>query len=306
MKKFTKFVLIFGSALFFVGLLLALATLALGGDSYLVLLRLEQLGVVHMNDSYSKREDRRLANEWDITLPNLLELDISIPDLSELDIAPSTLPKELKAGEYEIKNLEFDFGLGDVRIIAGNDFGLIYGNDNTRSLYTESTSGDTWIIRSNRVRWNRFWPWDYRQNDITLTVVLPFDFVAEDMMITMGAGNMQAENLNATKMLLDVGLGNCQVDSLNAEDATLNVGVGYLEARRFSAGQAKLEVALGSMEIGLTQPLTQYRYHVEVGLGSVRLGNNTYSGVSEVASGAEDAPYSLEINCGLGSVNVRI
>jgi hypothetical protein len=216
-----------------------------------------------------------------------------------------TLPENIEAGEYELKNLDFNFDLGDVRIITGEEFELIYGNNNARRLYYERKNNGTWIIGSNKVRWNWFWPWNYRHNDIKLTVVLPRDFVAEDMAINMGAGNMQVQYLCARKLLLDVGVGNCRVDSLHAEDAKISVGLGYLGAQRFTTDKAKLDVGFGNIELSLARPLEQYRCYVSVGLGNVRLGGNNYSGVAEVASGAADATYSLDIDCGLGNVVIQ-
>ena len=289
MKGFAKFLLICAVILFFSGLLLTLLALALGSDSHLVRQRLAEVGVVRIFNNLPEWkgffEKEHTSYSWDLLSPDL--------------------PKEVHAGEYEIKNLVFTFALGDVRITTGEDFGLIYGSEQTRRFYSERKSGDTWIISSNHVRWNWLRLWDYRQDDIKLTVVLPKDFVAQNMIISMGAGNMQAGYLWGKEIQLDVGLGNCQIGSFNAEEARLSVGVGYLEVKHFTAGQATLDVGLGSVELDLTQPLEQYRCRVEVALGSVQLGSNTYSGTADASSGPADAPYSLHISCGLGNVNVR-
>jgi hypothetical protein len=185
-------------------------------------------------------------------------------------------------------------------------------------------SGDKWVVSSKKTGWSWLDPWSRRRNDIKLTVVLPRDFIADNMVVSLGAGNMQAEYLRAREVFLDVGLGNCHVGGVEAENARLNVGVGYLEARSFSAGQATLEVGLGNcqvggvevenarldvglgnMELSLAQSLDQYRCHVDVGLGSVQLGGNTYNGVANVTIGDGDAPRSLDISCGLGSVKIE-
>jgi hypothetical protein len=116
---------------------------------------------------------------------------------------------------------------------------------------------------------------------------------------------LHAETLTAQRLVLDIGLGNCQTVRLSAANALLNVGVGNLEVGSFTVQEAQLEVGLGNMELEMAQPLDQYRCHVSVGLGSVKLGGNNYSGVADVNSGAADAPYSMDINCGLGSVRIE-
>lgn len=291
MKKLTKFVLIFGGGLFFGGLLLALTCLALGSDTYLLRQRLDQIDFIHIGTGWETPAEWELADrKWDASLPEQSRL----PELAES--AP--------AGEYGIKDLDFNFDLGDVRIIWGEDFELIYGSENTRRLYSERKVGDEWRIVTNKVRWRWFGSWPFRQNDIRLTVVLPNDFVPQSVSISMGAGNLQIESLRAQKLLLEVGLGNCRLGNLNAEEISLNVGVGNLEAREFRANKAQLEVGMGNMELCLAHPLDQFRCHVKVGLGNVKLGSQNYSSVADANSGFADAPYSLDISCGLGSINI--
>ncbi|MCL1817148.1 MAG: hypothetical protein FWG43_06070 [Clostridiales bacterium] len=304
MKKFAKFVFICGSILFLGGLLLALTCLALGSDPSIPLQHLNQIGIIHINGSdYGKQEAQKEWLEWEINLPELP----STPDLTTWPDWPEEqkLPKSNELNSYDIKQLDFDFGLGDVYIIRGEDFGLIYGNNNTHRLYYEKKSGATWTIKSNKIRWRFLTPWSRHDKDIHLTVVLPYDFVAENMTIILGAGSVRAEYLQAQELQLDVGLGNCQIGSLYAELASLKVGVGNLEARHFFAKQAQLEVGLGNMELSLTQPLEQFYCHVEVGLGNIKLGGNSYSGVADVYTGAENAPYALDLNCGLGNISIK-
>jgi hypothetical protein len=297
MRKFVIFVLICGCGLFFGGILLALSALALGADIYKIPEHLAGAGLLRIvNNSRFWYNDRNRANFafWeDFELPYMA----NPADTEELPELPG-LPAP---GQYAIKNIHFSFALGDVRIRTGDDFELIYGNDNTRRLYTEAIKDDSWIINTNRVR--RPW-WNLRQNDIRLTVVLPRDFVAETMFISMGAGNVEAARLYAQMLDLDVGLGHCRVDSLYAEEVKINVGVGYLAAGRFSARQAKLDVGLGALELSLAQPLEQYRCQIEVGLGNVQLGGSNYSGVANVNNGPADAPYNLDMKCGLGSITI--
>lgn len=319
MKKFSKFIIIFGCGLFFGGLLLALTALALGSDIYQVGQRLDEMGMLRYSfwhwDWRTPHDGRYIAYDWERDLPAFPDHP-NLPDTPYIPDTPDTpyipdipmnpdVPEAPEPGAYEIKYLDFDLGLGDIRIVTGEGFAIVYGNNNTRRLYSDSMSGDTWTISSNSVKLRRLWPWSYRHDDIKLTVTLPRDFVAESMIINLGAGNMQAEYLYAKDISLDVGLGNCQLGSLNAQHAQLNVSVGHLGVRTFNAGRADLEVGLGSMELNLTRPLDQYRCRVDVSLGSVQLGSSTYNGVSDIDVGSSDAPYSLNINCSLGSVKIE-
>ncbi|MCL1816112.1 MAG: DUF4097 domain-containing protein [Clostridiales bacterium] len=319
MKKFAKFILIFGSVLFFGGLLLTIVALACGGSLYSVEERLSRLGIMpyapfssNWRENYNRDyiyyngeaiypDQPGFSDLWDIADQPDFAIPQDSPDSSNHS-DPIQLSEIYDTGKYDIKNLDFDLGLGDIRIITGEDFGIIYGNNKTRRLYSEKRSGDKWVISSNKIRGGLL---NYRHNDLSLTIIIPQDFIAEHLRINLGAGNMQANSLQAITVDLDIGLGNCSINKLLAHDSWLTVGVGHLGIAGFAANTSHLEVGLGSMEITLTQPLNQYRYNLEVGLGNVQLGNNSYNGVSAVNSGNPDAPYSLDINCGLGSVRIE-
>lgn len=301
MSKLSKFLLICGCGLFCAGLLLTLISWVLGGSPYLAMQRLDDMGVVHLviPPIYG-------GETLDLADPSGLQSPLSDGEAAPNLPATSTAQENGQKGDYEIRRLDFSFDVGDVNIITGDDFDLIYGNQNSRRYFYEKRSGDTWIIGSNKQKWSWFTPGIYRDNGIKLTVVLPRDFVADSMVISLGAGSMTADRLCAGDMLLDVGLGECRINSLSASAASLKVSVGDLRIQQFMADTAKAEVSLGNMELNLTQPLDQYRSHLEVGLGNVNLGGYNYSGVANyVEQGAPDAPYSLDVNCGLGSVKVR-
>ncbi|MCL1976318.1 MAG: DUF4097 family beta strand repeat-containing protein [Firmicutes bacterium] len=317
MKKFSGFLLICGGLLFIGGLLLVLTSMVLGSDLSLVQENLNKIGATNVGGLFEKREMPNYSDqywqEWEADVPVPVPVPVPAP-IAEPSILPvpklmpeeNPLPEQLPDEHiaYEIKNLDFDFGLGDVHIIGGEDFALIYGNNNTYHYFTEHKYGNTWSIKSNRLKWQWIVPWQIRQDEIKLTVVLPYDFFAENINIVLGAGNMQSQHLQALKMNIEVGLGNCQISGLNTENVKLAVGVGNLLVGNFTAAETSLEVGLGSIELGLITALEQYRCQVEVGLGNVVLGNNNYSGIADLITGKENAPYTLKVKCGLGSVRI--
>lgn len=301
MKKFTKGVVIAGCAMFFAGLLLALVSLALGGNPKMIGNRLDDMGAmrIYRNNYYRLHN---FAYNYDYSYDYNFNDDV---ESDALETPFDEFGEPLKPSTYEITNLSFDFGAGDIQIISGDNFELQYGNDDSRRFFYENISGDTWLIGSQEQNWRWFKPWHVKRDTLKLTVVLPRDFVAESVVVNMGAGNLQIQQLSARELTLDAGVGNCQISHILADTARLSVGVGNLQVRRFHAAESVLEVGMGSVELLMAQPLAQYRCNMEVGLGNVTLGNKSYSGVAELHTGAEDLPYRFDISCGMGSVHVQ-
>ncbi|MCL2496711.1 MAG: hypothetical protein FWF04_04785, partial [Clostridiales bacterium] len=203
MKTFIKAVLIIGCTLFLVGLLLAMFGLALGGRPDIIAIRLDDMGVTHNITAYGNKYfvnrdhdfnwDNSFYDDWD-TYKQPEDEDESGASGNLFEPFAAALPQ---AGYYDISRLEFRFGAGDINIVGGDSFELIYGNDFSRNFFYERHDADTWTIGSSRRNWGWLNGWRYGRDTLKLTIVLPYDFVAEYAVIEMGAGNLQARQLYA-------------------------------------------------------------------------------------------------------------
>lgn len=309
MKTFVKVVLITGSVLLLLGLVLALSGLALGGNPYVVVDRLDGMGLVRGFGPHDLQYDWYNDNyDWDYgrgTNPPAAGDGNAADDGGTALPEAATDPLPLAPSNSAITRLEFEIGAGEVEIISGDDFALIYGGGRSRDYFYEHHEGSTWYIGTNDDDW-RWWRGWWRVDDnFSLTVVLPRDFVAEYASISLGAGSMAVEQLAAAELVLDMGAGSITMGDIRANSADLHVGLGEMQVKRFHADTARLDVGMGSVRAQLRHELEQYRYRAAVGLGSVTVGRNSYSGNADVASGAADAPYFIDISCGLGEVTLE-
>ncbi len=129
---------------------------------------------------------------------------------------------------------------------------------------------------------------------------------AEDLTLTVGAGEMSAEYLLGSKSAkISVGAGSLKADEVNLVNADLDCGVGELKLIGEVSGDSTVDCGVGSVVLTLTGQEDAYRGSLDCGLGSLRFGDNSINGSGKREYGTASAENRMDIKCGVGEVDVR-
>ena len=191
----------------------------------------------------------------------------------------------------KIEDLELNLEAGTFRILAGE------GNDiciRTSKKVKVSNDGDSIEIETP----DRIHIWGFHNSDVqNVEITLPKDCKFHTIAVEVGAGEMEADMLSAETVSLDIGAGKISVNQLDSINIDINVGAGEVIVENGNVGTMDLDVGMGSfymkgsitddldadcgmgnMDMTLTGQYTQYDYEIDCGMGSVRVGDMTYSG----------------------------
>ncbi len=147
---------------------------------------------------------------------------------------------------------------------------------------------------------------------------------ADELEINVGAGNCEAQGFEAETIELLVGAGRISTTGLKAKKAVMEIGVGELTVSEIDVqGQTEIELDLGNADITgtltgetdaecnlgelrfhLTGSEEDYGFDVECGVGEIKIGNNSYSGIASSRSWNQDRRNQFELDCDLGSIIV--
>ena len=88
-----------------------------------------------------------------------------------------------------------------------------------------------------------------------------------------------------------------------------DIGTGSIAsyAIRFAASFDNVIMVLsgmGNMDMTLTGQYTQHDYEIDCGMGSVRVGDMTYSGMSSGQNVDNNSDSEFDLDCGMGSMNI--
>ena len=195
---------------------------------------------------------------------------------------------EVDVSRLSLQIMEQNDGTDDIRVETSNvnsRLGLRYyqGGDELeittkKNLHNISSGGTVWLY-------------------------LPKDRLTE-VNISMKAGRVYIQNLNADSFGLDVGAGEGVIDQFSAAEADLNCGAGRLEAFGVFSRELDIDCGTGEIELTMTGRKQDYNYDVDCGIGEVESGCDSYAGIGVRKQESNQAMKEMNIDCGVGRVAV--
>ena len=153
-----------------------------------------------------------------------------------------------------------------------------------------------------------------------INIYLPEGKLFDEINFNGGVGTISAEYLNAQSVYIDGGVGTVDVKNMTAENLKVDGGVGTIKingtvngSTRIDGGvgtvditgelngDVKLATGVGSASLNLTGDVNDYNVRANTGVGTIRL-----NGAKISDSGQNGGKYSMNIDAGVGSININI
>jgi hypothetical protein len=223
----------------------------------------------------------------------------------------------------QIKHLHMDIKYGEINIYPYEGSEIKIDTQNATNYFSYKTEGDTLSIIDQRtyrraVTIGRAWDEDHT----VINVYIPKDKVFATAIFDIGAGSMEVDSLKANELTLDVGavefvgrriftekaadisvgVGDLQITESSINNLTLEVGAGEVAFSGTLTGDNKLSCGLGKVVAVLKGKETDYNYQIQSGIGQVRIGNKSYSGLSNRQSVNDQGDHTIHIESGVGEV----
>lgn len=232
----------------------------------------------------------------------------------------------------DVKSIDMKIEYGEINLVEGDEFSVKADNmlDDDFEAYVKDGS---WIIRENDTNDFHIFGFDFSakqmfrwNGDFTphYTITIPRDFVAENVIIEIGAGDMLVESVNANQGIFTLGAGRITINELNitekseynvgagemilenitANNVSVECGVGEVDIEGIISGENYIHSGVGSVNLNLQGNEDDYTYDVNAGIGSVRIGDNSYNNVSnKIINSGNDANY-LNLDSGIGDIDI--
>ncbi len=219
-----------------------------------------------------------------------------------------------------VRRIRVEVGATNVVIRGGAVYGyrLEHYPENRISV---TVTGETISFRESDADGSFFF--GKRGIDSLLEITVPSAFELDDCFVSLGAGTMKIEEISARQLRLETGAGSVRGRAVKADMAAIETGAGSAEFReadfriaeiQTGAGKilldgvigerADIDTGTGAIELRLTGSEEDYFIEADRGLGSVRVGNSSWSGPGNSTIGQRTAPKKLWLSAGIGSVRV--
>mgnify|MGYP003191343785 FL=1 len=124
---------------------------------------------------------------------------------------------------------------------------------------------------------------------------------AQKLDLDLGAGKLTAQNLTVLKQTkIEGGAGEIAIQNSSLSNLDLDLGVGNLDMTSEIIGSSKINAGVGKIKLSLLGSSTDYKIHLEKGIGSVQIENNTIKEDSYYGTGDNQ----IDIEGGIGDINV--
>jgi hypothetical protein len=289
MKSFTRACLIFSGVVIAIGLVLTIIGGCLGAGSAFA----KMVG----NGAFSFNWD---SDHSTIDIKDLTDVNEEFTDIKKLDI-------DLKYGSLKVEKTDGN----TCKVVAES---VVKG-------FSCKEKDGTLIIEDNISNAINFgFDDDY---DPTITLYIPQGSSYEDVDIDVGAGYVNASDINTKDLSIDIGAGEFEGNKINAKDAKLSVGAGHLLIEEFVTDTVKLDCGTGKMEVygnvqsdsnidcgigdivlSVANAESSYDYDIDCGIGNVSVGDNSFGGIATEKTIDNNSGNEMKIDCGVGNVEV--
>lgn len=124
-------------------------------------------------------------------------------------------------------------------------------------------------------------------HDGEITIVIPKNMVFQEVDLEVGAGKADVASLKANEVDIELGAGEINVTGLDTKKFDAKTGAGKLNAK-------------------LVGKQTDYSYELECGIGQLKIGDSSYSGLgTEQKISNQGAERFADIECGIGEVIIK-
>lgn len=151
--------------------------------------------------------------------------------------------------------------------------------------------------------WLKFGTYDQAQIQINV----PKGYNLDKIEVNMSAGSTKVSGLKAEKIEANAAAGRLVLNDLECKDFELDASMGTAKVNRLTCEKkTSIQVGAGQVTAILTGIESEYNYKVDVGLGSTTIGDNSFSGITDQKMNHGTTQKLIDVDCGLGSVNVRM
>lgn len=121
----------------------------------------------------------------------------------------------------------------------------------------------------------------------------------------VGAGKMAFEKLAADQVTLDCGAGQITVGDLNSRITEVSVGMGSVRLTGDVTERLTGDCSMGELKVTLAGVQTDFNYDLSCGMGEMKVGDDSYSGMANEKQINNQAAKDMELDCAMGSVVVE-
>lgn len=128
--------------------------------------------------------------------------------------------------------------------------------------------------------------------------------LSDHLTVNAGAGLISLGSPEADILHASVGAGEIDMEDGVFRSVFVDCGVGMVDMQADITEYAKIDCGMGEVDLELVQGIQSANYTLKCGVGSIDIGDSSYSGLSRETRLQNGALAEFELNCGMGAISV--
>lgn len=139
-------------------------------------------------------------------------------------------------------------------------------------------------------------------NKIELDIYVPVGALKEIDIEALN-GTLNADRMVADNISIEIDNASVQIEELVVgNEAELKINAGQMVVGYYSGKGLETECAMGSIMVVCEGKTEDYNFELECGMGNIRVGEDSYSGIGNDFRIQNDSPQYIHAECGLGEI----
>jgi len=231
------------------------------------------------------------SGKIDSSLEKLTEFKIENNNISSLEIDVNAIKLTIKNGDY------FNIRTNSKYIYYKQNKDELIVKEKKHSLFTKTDNRELIITIPDAIEFNDI------EIDTGSGNVIIDRLSTQELVLNLGAGKVQINDLNVTKDTeIDGGAGEVKILSGTIKNLDLDMGVGKVEINCELLGNNKIDAGIGEIDLDLVGSLDNYKIKATKGIGDIVLNNESIKNDTYYGSGNNN----LEIDGGIGKISIKL
>lgn len=140
-----------------------------------------------------------------------------------------------------------------------------------------------------------------------ISIYVPESMILDEVDIDMSVGKSVLSRLKAKQVNIDTVAGEFDFNDIQCSSLDIDASMGQTTIDHLQiTKELDIDLGMGDIYVLIDGYEEAYNYSVDVGLGSVRIGNQQFSGIVDQSHQSDIFLPLIDVDCGLGNIDIEM
>lgn len=185
---------------------------------------------------------------------------------------PKNVGTKTYTSKNEITSIQIDAAIGDVEIVAGDEFKIVTQNLDTKEISFRDNNGRISFSSNEEYIPISFTFNGYEDDDMKIAVYVPES--CKTLTLDSNLGDVTISDLTLDKFSADLDAGSLEANNIIMKKGEIDLNLGNIDLSGDFSDSLDIDVDAGDMDLVLNGAKDDYNYDLDTDLGDIEVGGD--------------------------------